>query len=519
MKTNKKTEENNTPEENFRSQSREIHEKKDKKSTKNTLIYALTVVVLVVIVVTFIGTPAVGGMMGGGERVVFGRWLNKPINFYPGSYFSEQIEELTRGMDRRNIDRTNPLLQRQLTLQVWRGAFERTVIHTAILRMLDKSSVTVSNAKIDRMLISHGPYLGPDGEFSITRYMNTPVTERNRHRQAVREAILREIFLNDFFHGIKTSQNEKDFIASMGKNEVTLDIAYISFNDFPENEVISFARENMDLFRSAGLSKITVFSSRRNAERIHSMVSSNPDSFRDVAINQSVDSFASIGGDMGRVFKHELRLELRNNSDADKVFALSRGEISPVLETSNNGWVIYKCNSDPHDFDLAAADSINIVRNYMAFHELGIIEDYFLRRAMRVRDAVDFRNAAAINNFTIHRTAPFPINFRNHNLFNRIEIENAPPDLRGFSFNQELLETAFSLRENEISNPITLGNSVVLLSLVARSENHDFSDTVHSLWPRISQQTSEQSLTSFIFNPDRFEDNFRAAFDRHVVNE
>ena len=497
MKTDKKTEETIV----------------DKKRQRHPAIYAFTVIILVVIVVTFIGSP-VAVNIGGGERVVFGNWANKPIAFIPGNYFAEQVGDLERSSD---VDRLDPNYnQIQHSLRVWRGAFDRTVIHTAILWILERSSVSVSNNRIDRMLLSHAQYL-VNGEFSPERYRNIPVAERNKHRVMVKETLLRQQYITDVLLGIKTSQKENDFIASMGKNEITLDIAYISFNNFPDNEVLSFGEKNMDLFNSIELSKITILSSRRDAQRIHSIVAGNPDAFHDTALNHSADSFRSIGGDMGRVFNYNLGLELKNRSDAEKVFALRRGEVSPIFET-HNGWVIYRCNNNPQSFDLSDPASVSIVKNYMTIYETGIIENYFLTRAADIKSTENFASAAAINNFTIYRTSSFPINFRNHNLFGRIEIENAPMDLRMINYNQDFLETAFSLKENEISKPITLGNSVVILTLVEKSENNDFPDFVNTIWSFVAREMRENAVITFILESDRLKDNFEAVFAKHFLN-
>jgi len=503
MKTTKKTEETVV----------------DKKIQKHPVIYVLSFIILIIIIVTFIGSP-VASKMGNAPRIVFGKWVNKPIVFYPSldNYFAEQRDMLAKNVEKNsNIDWTNPNNQLQMALQIWRGAFERTVIHTAILWMLEKSSVKVSNNRIDKMLINYGPYL-VDGKFSLDRYNNTPVTDRNRYRIRIGETVLQQQYISDFLYGIKTSKNELDLIASIGEKEITLDIAYISFSSFPDSEVTSFAKENMDLFKSTELSKITVLSGKKDAEKIHSMVNNNLDSFSDTAINQSVDSYANIGGDMGRVYNYNLKLELKNSSDTEKVFALTRGEISPVLETGN-GWVIYKCNNNPQDFDLSATSSLNIVKNYITIYEPGKIEDYFQQKAMAVKSAENFKSAATQNNFSLYKTSSFPINYRDHNMFKKVEIENAPSDLRLFNYNQDLLEKAFSLKENEVSDPITLGNSVILLSLTAKSENSNFSNTVNSIWPYVLQQIGDKSISSFILTSDKLIDNFNVVFDKYFVNQ
>ena len=501
MKTNKKTEETIV----------------DKKIQKHPLLYVFSFIILIIIVVTFIGSP-VARNMGGAPRIVFGKWINKPIEFYPGNYFSEQRDTLAQNIERNsNVDRSNPERQLELAYRVWRGAFERTVIHTAILWMIEKSSVKISNNRIDKMLVSYGPYL-VDGKFSIDRYNNTQVTDRNRFRARIKESLMQQQYIADFLYGAKTSQNERDIISSIGKNEITLDIAYISFNSFPDNEVTSFANKNIDLFKSIELSKITVLSGKKDAEKIYSKVNNNPDSFSDTAINQSVDSYANIGGDMGKVYNYNLKLELKNSSDTDKVFELKRGEISPVLETSN-GWVIYKCNNNSQDFDLSAPASINIVKTYITIYEPGKIEDYFTQKAMEVKSSDNFKNAALKNNFSLYKTSSFPINYRDHNIFKKVEIENAPTDLRIFNYNQDLLEKAFSLKEKEVSDPITLGNSVILLSLVEKSENNDFSTTINSIWPYMLQQIADRTISNFILNSDNFTDNFNVVFDKYFVTE
>ena len=503
MKTNKKAEETIV----------------DKKIQKHPVIYVLSFIILVIIIVTFIGSP-VARKMGGVTRIVFGKWANEPIVFYPSldNYFAEQRDELAKRIEKNsNIDWSNQKNQLQFAMQIWRGAFERTAIHTAILWMLEKSYVKISSNKIDKMLVTYGPYM-LDGKFSADRYNNTPVAERNRYRKRINDTLLQQQYLTDFIYGIKTSKNEIDFVASIGKKEITLDIAYISFNSFPDSEIISFGKENIGLFKTAELSKITVLSSKKDAEKIYSIVSNNPDSFNDTAINQSVDSYANIGGDMGKVYNYNLKLELKNSADAEKIFELKRGEISPVFETAN-GWVIYKCNNNPQDFDLSASTSINIVKNYLTIYESGKIEEYFLKKAEEVKAADNFKKAAEKNNFVLYKTSSFPINYKDFNLFKKVEIENSPADLRTFNYNQDLLEKAFALKENEVSAPITLGNSIILLSLAAKSENNDFANTVKSVWPYVIQQIGDQSISNFILNSDKLKDNFDVVFNKYFVNE
>ncbi|MDX9801252.1 MAG: peptidylprolyl isomerase [Spirochaetia bacterium] len=481
----------------------------DKKIDKHPVLYVFSFIILVIIVVTFVGAP-IASNMSGGTRIVFGKYGDKNIDFYPGNYLSEQRDLLAQNLDKNS----NTDIQYQ-AYQVWRGAFERTVIHTAILWITEKNSVNISENKIDTTLATYGPYT-VNGEFSIEKYNSTSRAEKNRIRTTIKESLIKEQYIRDFFEGIKISKNEIDFISDMGKNERSVDIVYTSFDNYPESAMLDFAKDNIDIFKSMELSKITILSSEKDAKKVHSIVTANPDSFSDTAKNQSKDSYADNGGDMGRTFNYTLKMELKNSSDLDKVFALSRGQISPVLETIS-GWVIYKCNTASQPLDLADSTSITTIKNYMKNYETGKIEDYFIKIAQQISSDDNLIQAAVKNNFKIFKTPSFPINYGNKMLFKNIEIENAPADLKSLNYNEDFFIEAFSLKEGDISDPVILGNSLVLLSLNETAVNEEFASIVDSYYPYILQQLNDQSLTSFFLKSDKLTDNFNTVFSKYFL--
>ena len=302
----------------------------------------------------------------------------------------------------------------------------------------------------------------------------------------------------------------------MGKNERSVDIAYISFDNYPESAMLAFAKENIDIFKSMELSKITILSSEKDAKKVHSIVTTNPDSFSDTAKNQSKDSYADNGGDMGKTFNYSLKMELKNSSDIEKVFALNRGEISPVLETIS-GWVIYKCNTAPVMLDLNDSTSVTTIRNYMKNYETGKIEDYFIKIADKIKTEGNLKQAASSSNFRIFDTSSFPLNYGNKLLFKKIEIESAPADLNSLNYNADFLTEAFSLKEGDISEPVILGNSLVLLSLNKTSVNEEFARIVEAYYPYILQQLNDQSLTSYFLKSDKLTDNFNTVFSKYFL--
>ena len=109
------------------------HHQKDgsiaqKKREMHPFLYAFSVVVLVIIVVTFILAPATRGT-GGRSSFIFGYYKGKPIEYVPDNYFSRRKDAVADQL-RQSGDQGDVAAK---AYQVWRTAFDQTVLHTAIL--------------------------------------------------------------------------------------------------------------------------------------------------------------------------------------------------------------------------------------------------------------------------------------------------------------------------------------------------------------------------------------------------
>ena len=313
----------------------------EKKINRHPVLYIFSAIILVIIIVTFVGAPIAGNFGGSGSRMVFGEYDGKTIEYYPGNYLSNQKDSLAQNIEKNSSENTDFQMQ---AYQVWRGAFERTIIHVALLKEVYDSGFIASQDKIDSAVVKYGPYT-VNGEFDTERYNSTSNMDKKLTRKYIEESVYKEQYINDFFYGKKISSKEKDFIKSMTADERSFNIVKLPFSDYPVSEIMNFASENKELFRSLKLSKITVLSGKKDAEKVYKMVKENPDSFSDTAKNHSKDSYSANGGDMGNVFFYSLKTELKNSDDAEKVFSLSNSSISSLMET-NNGWVFFKSGSE-----------------------------------------------------------------------------------------------------------------------------------------------------------------------------
>ena len=478
----------------------------DKKIKQHPILYIFSAIILVIIVVTFIGAP-IAGNFSSGKRIVFGEYDGEKIEYYPGNYLSNQKDMLAQNMD--NSNNNNFQLQ---AYQIWRGAFERTILHVALLKEVIDSGFIASDDKIDTAIVKYGPYT-VNGEFSTERYNSTSNMEKKQNRKYIEETVIKEQYINDFFYGKKISTAEKDFIKDMASVEKSFNIVKLPFSDYPEAEVQKYASNNSDLFRSMNLNKITILSGKKDAEKVYSIVKENPDSFADNAKNHSKDSFADNGGEMGNVFFYSLKTELKNPADADDVFKLSNGSISSLMET-NNGWVFYKSGSTVN-----TETGTDTVKEYMLKYELGKIEDYFTAKAKSLKISENLISAALDEDYEVIKTESFPINYGNTMFFKPVKVQDKENSLNNLAYNDDFLQTAFALKEGEVSEPVIVNNAVLVISLNSVTEPEEsMRDLLDSYYPYIVQQINDSSLSSFYISSDKVSDNFNETFSKYFLS-
>ena len=478
----------------------------DKKIKQHPILYIFSAIILVIIVVTFIGAP-IAGNFSSGKRIVFGEYDGEKIEYYPGNYLSNQKDMLAQNMD--NSNNNNFQLQ---AYQIWRGAFERTILHVALLKEVIDSGFIASDDKIDTAIVKYGPYT-VNGEFITERYNSTSNMEKKQNRKYIEETVIKEQYINDFFYGKKISTAEKDFIKDMASVEKSFNIVKLPFSDYPEAEVQKYASNNSDLFRSMNLNKITILSGKKDAEKVYSIVKENPDSFADNAKNHSKDSFADNGGEMGNVFFYSLKTELKNPADADDVFKLSNGSISSLMET-NNGWVFYKSGSTVN-----TETGTDTVKEYMLKYELGKIEDYFTAKAKSLKISENLISAALDEDYEVIKTESFPINYGNTMFFKPVKVQDKGNSLNNLAYNDDFLQTAFALKEGEVSEPVIVNNAVLVISLNSVTEPEEsMRDLLDSYYPYIVQQINDSSLSSFYISSDKVSDNFNETFSKYFLS-
>lgn len=479
-----------------------------------TLTYAFSVVLLVIIVIAFVGTPAVGGIAAG-SRVSFGSYAGREITYEPGNYLARQYQSIARQVQQEEREVTETLIR-----QVWRAAFQRAVYHEALLLLADEANVGVSDRAVDRA-IAQWPEFQEGGRFSPSRYHDTPSQARFALRQYLREVLVNEKVQNDLYGKVTTSNTEAEFLMSMAGPERRFRFVQFSMADYPESEVVAYGEANAERFRRMGLSVISIGTSQSDAERIREQAITRQASFEDLARSHSRDVYAEDGGEMGRVYFHELEPDFEDPSVVDEVFALEPGEISRVLRTTF-GWAIYRADELPIDPDFSDSAVIAEVRRYLNTFERGLVEDYLRDRAQEFAAqarAESFSDAAAGINQSPQLTEYFPVNFGNLPYFGTVAAP-ANEAIAAAAFREDFFRTLFSLPPGGVSDPLVVRDYIVVFQMDDERPVDDQTAAFLEFYlPFIVQEFAQRQAQQVVVDEDRLVDNFTRAYNRAVLGQ
>jgi len=485
----------------------------EKRKESHPFLYAFSVVILIVIAVTFLGGPALS-RAGRSGRIIFGYYKGKPIEFFPGNFFSQRkdiiADQLREGGEQDD-------LQVQ-AYQVWRTAFDQTVLHTAILQEAEESGVWISEDKLEDTLIASGPY-SIDGKFSEERYNATPQTERASYQKLYREQLIHEQYIEDIFQAKRESAGEKQFLASMVDEQRRFSLVSFPFDDYPKEEIAAFARQNQERFRRIKLSRILIKSNEREAGEIRTKLIDRTGSFEELARAHSKDIYAEKGGEMGWRYYYDLEADFEDGEPVETIFQLQETEISPVLE-SRFGWIIYRCDTPALEPDFNLEETLQIVRDYMMRYEKGLIEDYVLSQAESFRERVDdvgFLGATLETDYAVGLTDYFPLNYQSYYFLSPVRSPLEQVNLSAAAFSEDFFIQAFSLAPGEVSSPILLDDQVIVLRLDdVREPPEREMELLDDYYTYYARQSSEQDLQNTLLNPDYIQDDFDRTFYEYV---
>jgi peptidyl-prolyl cis-trans isomerase D len=491
--------------------------KAEKHKKRQNNLMAGTVVILAITIISFVLVPALAGSAGGGGSFVFGRYGNTPITFEQGNYFAQQVESINN-MYRDSLgENSNVEFLRQL---IWRSAFTKTVVRTAVLDEIQSAGAGVSSRKIDRSIVNSGIF-DVNGEFDEESYMNTSSARIKEIRDSMSEDLKVQLYYGDTMDNLQRSEKELDFLLSMGSIEKNFSYAVYPYSSYPAEKVSEYGKENAKLFQKLNLNRITVTTSEKDALDILNRLDGGS-SFEEVATNMSQDSFAENGGSLGEVYYYNL-LTYLSEEQTDEVFSLTQDSVSGLISTDNS-YYIFQAAGSPIQLDTEDTEAIATIRAYMEQEEIGLIEDYLVGQAealAAVSQSSDLTTVAAEQGVETGETGYIAPVYGNIPF-----ITNGPGNKSGNSllsslaFSDDFFQKAFGLKTSgELSEPVILDRSVILFSLKGEKEGagypEEYRDYIKNYQLKNAlNQYKESQIQAVFLDSDKLKDNFNATFNR-----
>jgi hypothetical protein len=503
-----------------REKKQRVHEKNPDKGEwtrrfkANPLIFIGTILILIIVIVAFVVAPAIVPEAGSsGVDLTFGYYDKVPISYVPGNYLANVLEMYTRYM------------QGYMNSQdIWRRAFEETVIHVAVLQTMKQAGYTAPAAVVDRE-VAQLPQLQENGRFSAARYRSLSASDRMTLWKEVQESVAKNHYFDDM-SSLRLPSGESGFVRSMTARTRTFGMASFPLDSYPDEELLAYAESESDLFRMLHLSRITITSSEREALQVLDSVQTGAQTFEEAARTQSQDSYSERGGDMGIQMAYELVSEVPDSAERESVIATAVGEYSPLVKVPS-GWAFFRTDEEVRPVDTEDQANLSKIRSYMKNFERGRMEDWLFAQARLLVDAAEqdgFDAAVEAAGAQKRDFGPLPLNYggvaindsQGANLFPT--LTESVFELDSAKSSENFWRAAFFTPLETPSEPLVVGDTVIVLypreEIMRDEADTEGIDAFYSTWV---SNDAETSLRSHFLNSDKLEDRFFATYVQFLL--
>ena len=472
------------------------------------VLFVGTVVILIIVIVAFVFVPAIVPNARRGEDLTFGSYDKMPISYVRDNYFYQVQQSLSRDQQPSSDD-PNYIFT---VGRIWRQAFEETAIHLGMLDEVKQAGYIVPEDVVDRQ-VAELPMFSDNGRFSAVKYRAMDKTSRMNLWRQVQDSIAAQCYTSDF-SSLKTASKEAAFISSMASPRRTFNIAIFPLSSYPDSEITLYAETNQALFRVVHLSRITVNSSEREAQQVLDSVKNGTSTFEEAAKTNSQDTYADKGGDMGIRMAYELVSEITDEQVREKIISLPKGELSDLVKVTS-GWAFFRAEEAGHPADMNDPSQKDKIRNYIMVNSRGQVEDWTIGEAQKFcaqAKEIGFDEAVSAGNIAKNTFGPIPVNYGNSAIFGSVSSSGVP-ELASAGTNQFFWKAAFSTPLKSLSDPLVVGdNVIVLLPLEESNAEDNDAQFIEMYLPYWINAGMEQAFRVHFLTSDKLVDRFNETF-------
>lgn len=496
-----------------------LNKKKEGKNKKSFWLTAGSIVILILSAITFILVPSIGGFTSSQEKVIAGKYKGKAIEYGYGTDYLTAVQNYAQYYQQIAQQQGVTLSQFDY-YSIFQGAFNSVVLNMMYTDFVNDSGYVPAENAIKRDMIKY--FTDENGNYSAKAFREASETYKKTIRDSVTNSNITSRFVNDYFgedsnyiantlYGLKTPANEEKFFINLTKKSRSFEMVSFSKDNYPDGEILAFANNNKELFNSYNLSAITT-NEESEIKSIKNQLDKNEITFDDAATTLSTKSYCDDNGKITRKYTYQIKNILTSDEDVTKLTSLTAGATTDIIKTAT-GYAIFRCDAAPDSPDFTTEAMIADVKYYLNYNEQGIIDDYFNALAgdfATSAASIGFADAAEAAGLEKKEIPSFVINYGGNSFLGTLPFSNIT-ELSGAENNELFFRTAFSLKQNEISSPITIGNNVIILKLLEETvlEDEEESESDFQYYEYYVRSIATEGFEdSLLDNPDIENDVF-----------
>ncbi len=486
-----------------------VSPKKKSKITVSQIVTYIILGLLAIVLVVGVALPALGPK-GASSEVVFGSYDGTPIEFAFGNYFYNQYQTLAQ---------QNKEAGDIASYQIWRGAFESTVFHTAMTQKAKAAGVRVADKTLNQVIIDSGIY-HKDGRFDVATYENASLESKNKIKSQYRENMPVQMVLEDIAT-VLSSPDEMDYVIRMGDSARSFEYVVFDSSLYPDELTRQYATANPSLFTLLDVSLISLQDQER-AEDVRESIVSGLSTFEEAAKEYSLDSFANEGGRSGMWYLHELQENFANPEEVNLLFSTPAGQVSQVF-ASQGGYVLYRVEQDPIMADVDDPDVLEDVKTYIGTRDEEVVTTYLSQQATEFAETTnageDFVERAKTMGITVNTVEATPPNVGGSKYLIDFSYTDEGGYLGVLSNDVDAMTSLYTLPVGSSTEPLPTNNVFVVAKVTEESAlPDDMGDYLRLMYPYMSQSQSQQDLVQAIFNSDKLDDKFLPTYFDKIMN-
>lgn len=483
--------------------------KKDGKKVRQPITFSLILTYVIlgllsIVLIVGVVVPSLGSSQSS-SSVQFGTYNGEPIEFSQGNYFYRQYQ---------NQAQQNSGSGEAAAYQIWRGAFEQTVFHTAIEQMADDAGIIVAESTLNDAIIDSGVY-NKDGKFDIATYEEASVESKNLVKKEISDSIPTQIIVSDL-QSVLDSDGELDYILSIGDASKAFDFVILDASIYPDDATRAFALSNPAPFTLIDISIISL-DDEQTAQSIREQIVNGEITFEQAAEENSLDGFAEEGGKAGVFYYHEIETNFTDTEQVNELFSTEVAQVSDVY-ASPNGYALYRVEQAPFFPDYNDSDVLDDVRAYIQANNPDVTQSYVAEKGEQLLSMVNdssmsFSEAADELGLTVNSVDLTPPNVGETSYLMGFSYTDQTGYLQAVSTDVDIMKELYALKEGEVSSLIASGDSSIVVQVTSEGEmDEQTRDYISMIYPYVNQQSIQQDLINTIFTADDYEDNFLTVY-------